>query len=274
MLGCKIQGYVRSCSPTVGGASRLFVADANDYDFTSGATDASGNPSGYSAVELRSGATVAGSGATGTAALTADAVSAVTVGAGGSGYTTAPSVVFTGGGGTGATATATVSAGVVTAVTIGSGGTGYTTAPTVSFVSSGTANLFEIDSLEDTINVSMSQANADGSSSAWDYAIICNMAQFSQQMTNFNSKIDAAAACCQMLFVWQQNDGKIFVAGEKYVDSLLIPKFKLRQDGSKIDIGKKFTDFNGQNLSIKGSYSRPAFEFSGGIDALQTFIAQ
>lgn len=272
MLGCSIQGYIRSCSPTVGGASLLLVGDANDYDFTSGAADASGNATGYSAIELRAGASTGGTGATATAALTSAAVSAVTIGSGGTGYTTAPTVVFTGGGGTGATGTATVSGGAVTAVTIGSGGTGYTTAPTVTFVSTGSAYLFQIDSLEDTINVSMSQANADGSSSAWDYAIICNMAQFSQQMTNFNTKIDAAAACCQMVFVWQQNDGKIFVAGEKYVDGNLIPKFKLRQDGSKIDIGKKFTDFNGQNLSIKGSYSRPAFEFTGGIESLQAFI--
>jgi len=273
MLGCKVKGYKRSCSPTVGGASRLFVSDANDFDFTSGALDANGDPTGYAAIELRAGASTGGSGATATSTLTSAAVSGVTITAGGTGYTTAPTVVFTGGGGTGAAGTATVSGGAVTGVTITSGGTGYTTAPTVSFVSTGSANLFEIESLEDTINVVMSQANADGSSSAWDYAIICNMAQFSQNMTNFNTKIDAAAACCQLLFVWQQNDGKIFTAGEKYVDSLLIPKFKLRQDGSKIDIGKKFTDFNGQNLSIKGSYSRPAFEFTGGMESLDSFIA-
>ncbi len=53
--------------------------------------------------------------------------------AGGSGYTSAPTVTLSGGGGSGAAATATVSGGAVTGVTITSQGTGYTSAPTVSF---------------------------------------------------------------------------------------------------------------------------------------------
>ena len=57
----------------------------------------------------------------------------IAVSAGGTGYTSAPTVTFTSGGGTGATATATVSGGVVTAVTVTAGGTGYTSAPTIGF---------------------------------------------------------------------------------------------------------------------------------------------
>jgi len=56
---------------------------------------------------------------------------------GGTGYTSAPTVSFTGGGGSGATATATVSGGVVTAVTITAAGTNYTSAPTVVFTGGG-----------------------------------------------------------------------------------------------------------------------------------------
>jgi hypothetical protein len=52
---------------------------------------------------------------------------------GGSGYTSAPKVTFTGGGGSGAAATATVSGGKVTGLTVTSHGTGYTSAPAVSF---------------------------------------------------------------------------------------------------------------------------------------------
>jgi hypothetical protein len=59
----------------------------------------------------------------------------VVISAGGSGYTTPPSVSFTGGGGTGAAGTATVLGGVVTGVTITNPGTGYASAPTVSFAS-------------------------------------------------------------------------------------------------------------------------------------------
>jgi hypothetical protein len=70
--------------------------------------------------------------ATATATVTSNAVSAVTVVSGGSGYTSVPAVTFSGGGGTGAAATATVSGGVVTAVNVTNGGSGYTSTPTVA----------------------------------------------------------------------------------------------------------------------------------------------
>jgi FtsP/CotA-like multicopper oxidase with cupredoxin domain len=59
---------------------------------------------------------------------------------GGSGYTTAPTVGFSGGGGTGAAGKAVVVAGHVVTIFVTSGGTGYTSAPTVTFtpVSGGT----------------------------------------------------------------------------------------------------------------------------------------
>lgn len=57
--------------------------------------------------------------------------------AGGSGYTSAPTVAFSGGGGTGAAATAVVTNGRVTSLTITNGGTGYTTAPTIAFTGGG-----------------------------------------------------------------------------------------------------------------------------------------
>lgn len=56
---------------------------------------------------------------------------------GGFGYTSAPTVSFTGGGGSGATATATVVNGKVTAVNVTNGGSSYTTNPTVVFTGGG-----------------------------------------------------------------------------------------------------------------------------------------
>lgn len=78
---------------------------------------------------------------------TSEVVGSVIVTAGGTGYTSAPTVAFSGGGGgTGATATATVANGAVTGVTITNPGSGYTSAPTVAFSGAGsgataTANL-------------------------------------------------------------------------------------------------------------------------------------
>lgn len=64
-------------------------------------------------------------------------VQSINLQAGGTGYTTAPTVSLTGGGGTGATATATVSGGTVTGITVTAAGSGYTSAPTVSFTGGG-----------------------------------------------------------------------------------------------------------------------------------------
>jgi hypothetical protein len=67
----------------------------------------------------------------------AQRVATATVGNGGSGYTSAPTVSFTGGGGSGATATATVSGGAVVGITVTNGGSGYSSAPAVSFSGGG-----------------------------------------------------------------------------------------------------------------------------------------
>lgn len=62
----------------------------------------------------------------------------VALGAGGTGYTSAPTVAITGGGGSGAAATASVNAaGQVTGITVTSQGTGYTSAPTVTLTGGG-----------------------------------------------------------------------------------------------------------------------------------------
>jgi hypothetical protein len=137
----------------------------------------------------------------------------------------------------------------------------------------GGAYLYPIQSQIETLGVDISQANADGSSSAYEYVISARLLQMSQKMTNFGKKLDAASICGQLVWVWRNNDGKIFVAGEKYVAGAKIVGFRFRQDGSKTQTGKKFTDFNGKDLSIKGTYLREPYEFTGGISAISAFVA-
>jgi hypothetical protein len=79
-----------------------------------------------------------GSGAAATALLIPTSVASFTVVNGGSGYTSAPTVTLVGGGGVGATATATVGAsGTVTAVTVVDPGGEYTSLPSVVFSGGG-----------------------------------------------------------------------------------------------------------------------------------------
>jgi hypothetical protein len=74
-----------------------------------------------------------GSGASATAFVSNGAVTSIVMTSGGSGYTSAPAITFTGGGGTGASATAATATSSVSTVTISAGGRNYTSAPTVVF---------------------------------------------------------------------------------------------------------------------------------------------
>lgn len=80
-----------------------------------------------------------GSDAAGTAVIMGGRLASVTVTNSGSGYTSAPTVTFSGGGGTGAAGAATVVGGQVVSVTVTSRGSGYTSPPTVSFSGGGGA---------------------------------------------------------------------------------------------------------------------------------------
>ena len=66
--------------------------------------------------------------------LTASTVASVTITAGGSSYSSVPTVAFSGGGGTGAAGTAVVTSNSVASVTITAAGTGYTSVPTIAFL--------------------------------------------------------------------------------------------------------------------------------------------
>ena len=107
---------------------------------TSGAVNAvavTASGTGYTSVPTVGFSGGGGSGAAGTAALAPTTVASATVGAGGTGYTSTPTVTISGGGGTGATATATLTATAVTAITITSAGSGYTSVPTIAITGGG-----------------------------------------------------------------------------------------------------------------------------------------
>jgi len=76
-------------------------------------------------------------------------VEGITITAGGTGYTSAPTVTFSGGGGTTqATATATVSGGVVTAIALNTSGAGYLATPTITITGGGGYNATAIANID------------------------------------------------------------------------------------------------------------------------------
>lgn len=82
------------------------------------------------------------------------AVTTITLTNGGSGYTSTPSVNFTGGGGgTGAAAMARVSGGRVTSISIINGGNGYTSVPNITITGGGGSGASATATFGDEINV-------------------------------------------------------------------------------------------------------------------------
>ena len=69
--------------------------------------------------------------------VTASTVASATITAGGSSYSSVPTVTFSGGGGSGATGTAIVAGNAVTSITITNAGTGYTSIPSIAFTGGG-----------------------------------------------------------------------------------------------------------------------------------------
>lgn len=261
MICFKVTGYNRSCGSVTGGVSNIVIFDPFDMDFTQ-ASPVSGVAQPYTAVALR-----AGSGATGTAVLTSAVVTSVTITAGGTLYPVAPTISFTGGGGTGATATAVITGGIVTAINVTAGGTGYTSVPTVVFsggaaTAAGGAKMFELNFQYEEAEWTWKQSKKS-CSVKYDHEFKFQLPENSQTLTTFQQALDAAGCCCGIGMAVRLNNGRIFIAGERFVSGAEIVRFIMTQDGSDGTSGKVYDDVNGGNIVLKGSYFRNLYEYTG-----------
>jgi hypothetical protein len=109
-----------------------------------------------------------------------------------------------------------------------------------------------------------------GCSVKYEHEFIFQLPDNSQELSTFQQALDAAGCCCGLGLIIRLNSGKIFVAGEKYVNGSSITKFIIKQDGSEGGSGKLLDDFNGGNIHFKGSYSRNLFEYSGTWDSIES----
>jgi hypothetical protein len=134
-------------------------------------------------------------------------------------------------------------------------------------------SLFEIILQDETGKATITQSIENGSAS-WAYLLEGQLLRVQQSMAKFAAMLDSASICGQLLWVWSDMNGKIWVAGEQYVDATqLSRKFKLKQNGSVIDWGQAMNSFNGMNLKVAGNYYRPAYEFTGGIAGITAVAA-
>ena len=107
-----------------------------------------------------------------------------------------------------------------------------------------------------------------GSSIKFAHELSLHLPSLDNDLTNFMLTMMNALACASLGFVIEQNNGHILVIGEQSVNGETIPLFRIQMDGTSVDSGKAFDDENGATVMFKGDYSRPAYEFTGGIDAI------
>ncbi len=300
MLCITLQNYVRACAPVTGGISDIATFDPNDYDWTQAAAIL-GVAQKYSAVALRAGAVGAGATApTATVTITnvgADGdVLAVYV-AGqliGTFTKTAAETTVTllavalknaiNAGTTGFTAANT--AGVLTITAPASRGAtlntvhplvddGGTIAATETAFTGGVTGsggkMYTINFLRDEAEWTWKQS-VKGCSVKYEHSFNFQLPENSQNLTTFLQALDAASCCCGLGMVVRLNDGRIFVAGEKYVNGSAISRFTILNNGSSGGTGKLYDDFNGGNIVLTGPYSRSLYEFDGGWDDIEALF--
>ncbi len=107
-----------------------------------------------------------------------------------------------------------------------------------------------------------------GASNKYAHTLTLQVPVFGAELTVFLSHMQEASSCNSLGFVIEMNNGVIMVMGESIVNSDIIPNFRVVMDGTDGGSGKAFDDNNGATLMFKGDYSRPLYDYSGGVSTI------
>ncbi|WP_428067422.1 hypothetical protein [Chryseobacterium gambrini] len=111
----------------------------------------------------------------------------------------------------------------------------------------------------------------NGCSVKYEFDIDAQLPNLSQELTNYLVSLDSAGCCCGLGMVIRLNSGKIFVIGERYVNTKTIPYFEVVMNGTEGGSGRKMEDFNGAKVMFKAEFGRMANEFTGDISVIEAF---
>ncbi len=303
MLCVTLKEFARACAPVSGGISDIAIFDPNDYNFTQPSAILGVNQA-YNAISLRAGANgTGGTGATctvtiSTLGITGDNISLAlpngmiigwttqtvtettvtllaaklvlningyTITSGYSATNLAGVITITAPAGLGATVNGHElvidDEGMVTSRTAFAGGVNGT----------GLGKMYMISFLRDEAEWTWKQS-VKGCSTKYEHAFNFQLPENSQNLTTFMEALDAASCCCGLGMAIRLNDGKVFIAGEKYVNGTSISRFSIVNNGSNGTTGKLYDDFNGGNMILAGSYSRSLYQFTGGWEDIESFL--
>lgn len=137
-----------------------------------------------------------------------------------------------------------------------------------------TKPLYKVQAIQQTGYHKDPQSQTDGTTSPdykheWGFMLPYNVTALNQ----FRNALDIAAATNGIGLLWQENTGKIFVAGELLVANTPISQtWRLRQDGSDGGSGTKYGDQNGHKITIRGDFWRPALEVTASLSSILALV--
>jgi hypothetical protein len=291
MICIDLKEFTRLCAPVSGGISHIRTFDPDDFNFTQPAP-IGGVKQPYAAVSLRPGAVGVGeTAATATLTITAIGADGDTVEVWvngvllGSFTKTAAETTVTLLAAALAAAitagthgfTASNAAGVITITAAPGYGAGINTEPllveatgTITFTKTNFAagvtgtggKMFNVTFLRDEAEWTWAQS-VKGCSVKYEHTLTFQLPENSHNLTTFLEALDAASCCCGLGLIIRLTSGKVFVAGEKWVNDSEITKFTILNNGSTGTSGKLYDDFNGGTLKLVGPYSRSLYEYGG-----------
>jgi hypothetical protein len=134
----------------------------------------------------------------------------------------------------------------------------------------GGALLYHVDFSDKSAEYRYAQSLNNEVSVKVEHTVEFLMADLDNFITQWNVKVDAAAACHGIGVIVRLNSGKIFVLGEKYVNDERQLDWKMKQNGSTGTSGKLREDVNGQTTLLVGDFGRTAYEYSGSVSSLES----
>ncbi len=193
-------------------------------------------------------------------AISQGGVFGVAITNGGSGFTSPPTVTFTGGGGTGATGTAIISHGKVVGVMITDPGTGYITAPTISFSGGGGKGAAATATLtSESGGLSITGAViADNKSFASDGGGIANSGDGAVTISNSTIAKNFATTTGGG-FSDKNNQGSLVVTNSLFLDNAAFG------DGGGIFVGSPDTTITNSQIEDNISGANGGGIFAGGV---------
>jgi hypothetical protein len=137
----------------------------------------------------------------------------------------------------------------------------------VALIGASTGKMYPLSFQNDEAEYKFKQT-VNGASVKYEHDVMAQLPNLSNDLTNYLRSLDVAGTCTGFGVIIRLNTGKIFVAGERFVNSSAITKFIIKMDGTEGGSGKKLEDFNGANVAFKANYSRGLYEFTGGVTAI------